>query len=224
MPDNEQKDKQTNINMGADPIALEILSSLFSMGYQEKSEGDFLVEVLGDENEAIKEIANQLNGQIRNISSDEIKRIASPITMKITSINSDGTINVNKPSENNNQEHCWTHIPNPTIFQHLDIGDEVLLGYYEGEQKSNCWVMFAKVSGSNIEQKSIYKDINELYKIADNTELLKGLLYKIIIDKYPDVESTGVDSEGNTYTYYTPHPTRVTFEEEMRQQWKEVKK
>ena len=204
----------------ADTTTEEILNSLLSLGYQEKEEGDFIVEILGEENEEIKEIANQLNGQIRTISNNELKKIASPITMRVASVNDDGSINVNKPTDKHSIDNCWTSIPNPTIFQYLEVGDEVMLGYYEGEQKSNCWVMFAKVSNTEMDKKSIYKDINKLYTINDNTNILKRWMHTVILEVYPDIEES--DKDGNIY--YVPHPTRLQFEREMREQWKEVKK
>ena len=222
-----QNKQNTNINnrqtiTSQDETTQEILNSLLKIGYQEKGENDFVVEILGEENEEIKQIATQLNNQIRTISNDEFKRIAAPITMRVVSVNSDGTINVNKPTDKTSKDHCWTRIPNPTIFQYLEAGDEVLLGYYEGVQKSNCWVMFAKVSNKEMNKKSVYKDIDKLYTINDNTKILKRWMHTVILEVYPDIERTGTDSQGNKYTYYVPHPTRLQFEREMRQQWKEV--
>ena len=214
----KESNQRVQTNQVVDKETEEILNSLLNLGYQEKGEGDFIVEVLGQETEEIKEIANQLNGQIRSISSTEFKKIASPITMRVVSVNSDGTINVNKPSDKQSKDNCWTQIPNPTIFQYLEAGDEVMLGYYEGEQKSNCWVMFAKVSNTEMDKKSIYKDINKLYTINNNTKILKRWMHSVILTVYPDIEKT--DKDGNTY--YVPHPTRLQFEREMRQQWKEV--
>ena len=220
----QNENNQNPQNQIIDQTTEEILNSLLTLGYQEKGEGDFIVEVLGQETDEIKEIANQLNSQIRNISSSEFKKVASPIIMQVVSVNSDGTINVNKPSDKQSKNNCWTSIPNPTIFQYLEAGDEVMLGYYEGEQKSNCWVMFAKMSGDDINKKSVYKDIEKLYTISDNTELLKKWMHEVILEVYPDIEKTGMDGNGNTYTYYVPHPTRLKFEKEMAEQWKGVKK
>ena len=218
-----QNEQITNSNnrqtiTSQDETTQEILTSLLKIGYQEKGEDDFMIEILGEQTEEIKEIAMQLNNQIRDISTNEFKRIAAPITMTIVSKNNDGSINVNKPTDKTSKGNCWTSIPNPTIFQHLEVGDEVMLGYYEGEQKSNCWVMFAKVSNTEMDKKSIYKDINKLYTINDNTKILKRWIHNVILEVYPDIEKT--DTDGNSY--YVPHPTRLQFEREMKQQWKEV--
>lgn len=221
-----QNEQITNTNnsqtiTSQDETTQEILTSLLKIGYQEKGEDDFMIEILGEQTEEIKEIAMQLNNQIRDISTNEFKRIAAPITMTIVSKNSDGSINVNKPTDKTSKSNCWTSIPNPTIFQYLEAGDEVMLGYYEGEQKSNCWVMFAKVSSTEMNKKSIYKDIDKMYTINNNSKLLKEWLHRVILEVYPDIEKTGGSGE-NSYTYYVPHPTRLQFEREMQQQWKEV--
>lgn len=218
---NEQNNNRPIISF-QDETTQEILNSLLKIGYQEKGEDDFMIEILGEQTEEIKEIAMQLNNQIRDISTNEFKRIAAPITMRVVSVNSDGSINVNKPTDKTSKSNCWTSIPNPTIFQYLESGDEVLLGYYEGEQKSNCWVMFAKIANGEMNKKSVYKDINKMYKINDNSKLLRGWLHNVILQVYPDIEKTDTRSDGSTYTYYVPHPTRLQFEREMRQQWKEV--
>ena len=221
---NEQNNNTNRQVINAQDVATqEILNSLLKIGYQEKGEDDFMIEILGEQTEEIKEIAMQLNNQIRDISTNEFKRIAAPITMRVVSVNSDGSINVNKPTDKTSKSNCWTNIPNPTIFQYLESGDEVLLGYYEGEQKSNCWVMFAKVSNGEMNKKSVYKDIDKMYKINDNSKLLRGWLHNVILQVYPDIEKT-YTKDGVTYTYYVPHPTRLQFEREMKQQWKEVVK
>lgn len=142
------------------PSPVEILQELLDFGYETVKSDDFITEILGENTEDIKQIAAKLNAQIREISMDEYRKVASPIRMKVTAVNNvNGTVSVNKPTDRNDSD-CWTEVFNPTIFNHLEVGDEVLVGYHEGGQKSNCWIMFAITS--DFQNKTILKDVNEI--------------------------------------------------------------
>ena len=168
----EEKSYMEKINQyGADTA--KILESLVSLGYESVDSDTFVMEVLGENNEEIKQIALNLNNQIREISMGEYKKIAAPIMMKVIAVNNDGTISINKPTDRDDND-CWTEVYNPTIFNHLEVGDEVLVGYYEGGQKSNCWIMFAKTK--DFKNRTILKDINDINnKIKDYDNKLKNL-------------------------------------------------
>ena len=126
------------------------------------------------ENEECKEVASKFNEQIRGITREEYKKSAAPITARVTKVYFDGCVDVQKIMDGKGD--VWTHIPNSTIFRYLEAGDEVVLGYYNGEQKSNCWVMFAKLSPSEFRKKTIYKDIDNLKIIHNNTKFLEKWL------------------------------------------------
>ena len=140
------------------------------------------------DNEEYKNIALKFNDQVKSLTKDEYKKIAAPITARVTKVYSDGCVDVQRPQDK--EGHCWTHIPNSTIFRYLEVGDEVVLGYYNGEQKSNCWVMFAKLSPSEFKRKTIYRDIENLKIIHNNTKFLEKWLQHLgargaIQDVYP---------------------------------------
>lgn len=149
----------------------------------------FKKEVERQDHEESKKIAIQLNSQIRTITNEEYKKTSAPITARVTKVYPDGCIDVQRPMDR--EGDCWTYIPNNTIFRYLDVGDEVVLGYYNGEQKSNCWVMFAKLNASDFKRKTIYKDIENLKIIHNNTKFLEKWLKYLgqrggIEDVYPE--------------------------------------
>lgn len=156
-----------------DAEANRLLNEIISLGYESVSSDTFIQEILGEDTEEVKQIARDLNEHIRGVSMDEYRKIAAPLMMQVVAVNDDNTISVNKPTDRNGDD-CWTHIYNPTIFNHLSVGDEVLIGYYEGGQKSNCWVMFAKTN--DLENKTILKDIKDINnKIDEYNNKIKKL-------------------------------------------------
>ena len=94
------------------------------------------------------------------------------IVAKVVSVNEDGTINVVKPYDTN-INHSWTNIPNPTIYTNLKSGDEVLLRCIQQNQKSNMWVVSAKVSYEDFEDRTIFSNINAIFNLNENIKLLK---------------------------------------------------
>ena len=161
-------------------LNIDILND-FLLASGEKVDYEMFKELLNEQdNESYKSIALKFNNEIRTITRDEYNKVASPITARITKVHPDGYIDVQKPTDK--EGNCWTRIPNPTIFRYLDVGDEVVLGYYKGEQKSNCWVMFAKLTPVEFKKKTIYKDIENLKIINNNTQLLQKWLKDLGMD------------------------------------------
>lgn len=170
-------------------LPVDILKSLLSSQGEVVDYETFKKEIENQDNEEAKEIANKLNYQIRTITNEGYKKTSAPITARVTKVYPDGCVDVQRPMDR--EGDCWTHIPNNTIFRYLDIGDEVVLGYYNGEQKSNCWVMFAKLSRSDFKKKTIYKDVENLKIIHNNTKFLEKWLKHLgqrggIEDVYPE--------------------------------------
>ena len=170
-------------------LPVEILETLLSSQGEIVDYETFKKEIDKQDNEASKEIANKLNHQIRTITNEEYKKTSAPITARVTKVYPDGYIDVQRPLDK--EGNCWTRIPNNTIFRYLKPGDEVVLGYYNGEQKSNCWVMFAKLSHSDFKNKTIYKDIENLKIIHNNTKFLEKWLKHLgqrgdVQDVYPE--------------------------------------
>lgn len=170
-------------------LPLDVLKSLLSSQGEAVDYETFKKEIEKQDNEESKDIANKLNYQIRTITTDEYKKNSAPITTRVTKVYSDGYVDVQKPLDR--EGNCWTHIPNHTIFRYLEPGDEVVLGYYNGEQKSNCWVNFAKLSQSDFKKKTIYRDIENLKIIHNNTKFLEKWLKHLgqrggIEDVYPE--------------------------------------
>ena len=113
-------------------LPLDVLKSLLSSQGEAVDYETFKKEIEKQDNEESKDIANKLNYQIRTITTDEYKKNSAPITTRVTKVYSDGYVDVQKPLDR--EGNCWTHIPNHTIFRYLEPGDEVVLGYYNGEQ------------------------------------------------------------------------------------------
>ena len=161
----------------------------FLLATGEVISSDIFKQIMEEQdNEEYKKVALKFNNQVKSLTRDEYKKIAAPITARVTKVYPDGCIDVQRPQDKGG--HCWTHIPNFTIFRYLEVGDEVVLGYYNGEQKSNCWVMFAKLSPSEFKKKTIYKDIENLKIIHNNTKFLERWLKELgrkgeIKDVYP---------------------------------------
>ena len=170
-------------------LPVDILKTLLSSQGEAVDYETFKKENDKQNNEEFKEIANNLNLQIRTTTDEEYKKTSAPITARVTKVYSDGYIDVQRPLDK--EGNCWTRIPNNTIFRYLKPGDEVVLGYYNGEQKSNCWVMFAKLNRSDLKNKTIYKDIENLKIIHNNTKFLEKWLKHLgqqggIQDVYPE--------------------------------------
>lgn len=139
---------------------------------------DFKKE-LNDYNELkINEVSKIMNNHVKNITKDEIEDCHTNIIAKVIKTNKNGTIDVIKPYDTD-ANNSWTNIPNPTIYRYLENGDEVVLSYYKKKQKSNCWVEFIKLSETDFEKKTIFKDINKIFDISDNILLLKKWIEKI---------------------------------------------
>lgn len=202
-----------------------VLKVLYELGYQEKDESEFICECLGENTVEIQLLAEEFNKRIHSIAEAEVKDIATPITMEVVGVNEDYTLNLKKPETSELPTHLrnftWTSVKNPTIFRYLEPGDEVLVGHYSNGNKSNCWVMFAKVSNEDYKKKTIYKDINKLYDLNDNTLLLKKWLENLIPEVFKDIKI--FDAEGNLIDI-KPHPKRLEFERDMAENWKEVKR
>ena len=56
---------------------------------------------------------------------------------------------------------------------HLKAGDEVLLRCIQQNQKSNMWVVSAKVSYEDFEDRTIFSNINAIFNLNENIKLLK---------------------------------------------------
>ena len=79
----------------------EFINNITQIGYKQIEEDDYILEILGNDDSDLKLTVEQLNHHIRNIASNEFKKVAQPITMQVIGVNSDGSINVNKPSDVN---------------------------------------------------------------------------------------------------------------------------
>jgi len=217
------KNNENNPNTG--DLLGNILKVLFDLGYQEKDESEFIYECLGENTAEIQALAEEFNKRIHSIADMEVKDIATPITMEVVSRNEDYTLNLKKPENvelpTHLQNQPWTSVKNPTIFKYLEKGDEVLVGHYSNGNKSNCWVMFAKVSGEDFNKKTIYKDINKMYELNDNTLLLKKWIEQLIFQAFPNIEKK--DEDGNVISS-VPDPRRLEFQNDMLNKWKDVSK
>lgn len=201
----------------------ETLSVLFNLGYKEKNNDDFIVEILGENTDEISNLAQNFNKRIHSLAKEEVD-IAAPITMIVTRVHPDSTLDLKKPEGIDLPEYLknspWTNVKNPTIFQHLEEGDEVLVGHYSNGNKSNCWVMFAKLSEEEFRKKTIYKEIDKVYDLNDNVTLLKKWTENLILQAFPDVKI--VDGDGNIN--WIPDQRRLDFQADMKNNWKEVKR
>ena len=203
-------------------LTADILKVFFELGYDEVDNSGFIQEILGEETNEIIELAKEFNERIHSIANYEVKDIATPIVMEVVSVNDDFTVNLIKPQNttipDSLKDQPWTNIKNPTIFKYLEKGDKVLVGHNEGSV-SSCWVMFAMINGDDFNKKTIYRDINKMYEINDNTLILKKWLEKMAPEAFPPNVKT--DSEGNTI--YEENPLYTQFKDEMRK-WKKVDK
>ena len=192
---------------------MNILSLLFSLGYQETDSKEYITEYLGD-NTNIQELGKDFFEQIKTISHDEINKIANPITMIVEGVGTDGTLTLKRLDGGDS----WTGVFNPTIFNHLSKGDEVVVGFHNG-QTSNCYVLFAKVRGNEYKEKSIIKDISKIKDLNSDTLILKKWMNIFVEKIFPDIEIT--DSEGNVKST-KPHPKKTEFYEDMKK-WIDIK-
>ena len=194
---------------------LDILSLLFSMGYQETNAEDHVTEFLGD-NTDIQTLGGQFYSEVKNIINHEVNKIANPITMTVTAIN-EAKKTVSAKRADGGKE--WTNIFNPTIFNHLEVGDEIVVGFHNG-QTSNAYVLFAKMQGKkDYQEKSILKDISKVKSLNENVIMLKDWMDEIVKVVFPDIITR--DNEGNIIDVHL-HPKRIEFNEDMKN-WKNVK-
>lgn len=209
-----------NMQENSKSLTTDILRVFFELGYNEVDDSEFIQEILGDETDEIMKLAKEFNERIHSIANYEVKDIATPIVMEVVSVNDDYTVNLIKHRDttipDSLKDQPWTNIKNPTIFKYLEKGDRVLVGHNEGSI-SSCWIMFAMIDGKDFNKKTIYRDIDKMYEINDNTLLLKEWLEKIAPVAFPPIKIT--DSEGNTT--YQENPLYTQFKYEMRQ-WKKV--
>lgn len=157
---------------------LEILKEIISSFGTPVSKNDFKKELENIKKINTDKIAQLLNEHIEKIITNEAKEIKQYIFAEVIKINSNGTIDVKK-TEDIDFNHSWTEIPNPTIFKYLEKGDRVLIGCSKRNQKSSCWVEFADILPSQINQKTILKDINKIFDLSSNIELLKYWIEEI---------------------------------------------
>ena len=177
-----QLDSISNINENISYLenmdTLNVLQNfLNALGTPIKKE-DFIQELESYNQSKIKELSNLFNQYTKNITRNKINDCVTYITVRVKKTNSDGTIDVFKPNENSDL-NCWENIPNPTIFKYLIEGDEVVLGCTRRNQKSNCWVEYAKLDQEEFLKKTIFYDINKVFDIGDNISLLKKWIVQI---------------------------------------------
>lgn len=192
---------------------MDILSLLFNLGYQETDGKEYITEVLSD-NTDVQEIGKEFFEQIKFIAYEEVNKIANPITMIVEGVALDGTLTLKRLDGGDS----WTGVTNPTIFNHLSKGDEVVVGFHNG-QTSNCYVLFAKVTGQEYKEKSIIKDISKIKDLNTDTLILKKWMNIFVQQVFPDIEIT--DKEGNIIDT-KPHPKRIEFNEDMKK-WIDIK-
>lgn len=202
------------------------LEYIYKLGYEDVGDSDTFIEIFGEDTDEIKELATMFNNNVRHISHEEVKKLGVPITMKVSGINPNNPYQVDliKPSDVDLPEYAqnqsWTNVTNHTIFNRLQVGDEVLVGYYGNGHKSNCWIMFAKLNSKEaFEDRSIMSDINKIYDVNENSLLIRRLLEKIIPEVFPDNEE--IDEDGNVTTI--PNPMKIQFFNELNEKWKDVK-
>lgn len=157
---------------------LEVLKQIITSFGTPVNKNDFKKELENINRINVDKIGDLLKEHIEKIINDETKEVKQYIFTEVIKTNSNGTIDVKKP-EDMDFNHSWTEIPNPTIFKYLEQGDRVLLGCSQKNQKSNCWVAFADISSNQMNKKTILKDINKIFDLSSNIELLRYWINEI---------------------------------------------
>lgn len=156
----------------------EILKDILGQFGTSISKEDFKKELENINKIDVNKIGELLKDHIETIINDGMVEIKQYIFTEVVKTNKNGTIDVKKPKDID-LDYSWTEIPNPTIFRYLKKGDRVLLGCSKRNQKSSCWVEFADISSKEISQKTILKDINKIFDLSSNIDLLQYWIEKI---------------------------------------------
>ena len=171
-----QLDYQNNINQNivtsSEETILDLLKKVINGLGEPISKDDFEKQLESYDQYKIKNTADNFVNICKGIISNNLKEMIVDIVAKVVSVNEDGTINVVKPYDTD-INHSWTNIPNPTIYTNLKSGDEVLLRCIQQNQKSNMWVVSAKVSYEDFEDRTIFSNINAIFNLNENIKLLK---------------------------------------------------
>ena len=204
--------QQYGISKNQDDL-MNILSLLFNLGYQESSKEEYITEILGNSLD-MQEIGKDFFNQIKSLIQSEINKNTSPVTMIVENVNIDGSLTLRRLDGGDS----WTNVYNPTIFNHLSKGDEVVVGFHNG-QVSNCYVIFAKIKKNEYKEKTIMKDILKLKDINNNIEILHKWMDVFVQNVFPDIDIT--DTDGNVIDT-KPNPKRLEFQDDMKN-WIDIK-
>lgn len=171
-----QLDYQNNTNqqiaLSPEENVVDLLKKFLNELGEPISKDDFTKELESYNQYKIQNTANNFVDICKNVVTDDFNKTVIDIVAKVVSVNDDGTINVVKPYDTD-INHSWTNIPNPTIYTNLKAGDEVLLRCIQKNQKSNMWVVSAKISYENFEDRTIFSNINAIFDLSSNIQLLK---------------------------------------------------
>lgn len=165
---------QNNINFNVDnnDSLITMLNNIIQSLGEPISEEDFKSELNNYNMYKVQNTANSFMDECKDIVGKELKENIIDIIAEVSSVNEDGTINVIKPNGVNVSSQ-WTNIINPTIYTNLRKGDQVLLRCMNANQKSNMWVVSAKVSYNDFENRTIFKYINTIFNVSKNIQLLQ---------------------------------------------------
>lgn len=154
-----------------------ILQDLLSNCGEQINKEEFKQEIENsNEKKDLTSISYHFLKSIKHIASQDIKDYMGPMLAKVKKNNKNGTINV-VPLHQKSDTEIWTEVYNPTIFQYLEEGDTVILGFAKTSQKSNCWVEMVIIDNAeDFRKKTIFRHIDELEKIKENIQFLEKWL------------------------------------------------
>ena len=173
---------QSDYNKIIDGNTYATLQNIFSSFGEQIDKETFKEEVESSGKEKdLTDIGYHFLKSIKYISSQDLKDHMGPMLARVIKRNDNGTINV-VPLQQKSEEEGWTEVPNPTIFQYLERGDTVILGFAKTSQKSNCWVEMVVIdSYEDFKKKTIFKHFDNLENIKEN---LNFLIEWLLIIKY----------------------------------------
>lgn len=168
---------QSGYNQNMNEKTYSILESILSSCGDQINRDQFKKEIenLNDEKDLVN-ISKHFVKSIKYITSQDVKDHMGPMMARVKRVNDNGTIDV-VPLQQKKDDECWTEVPNPTLFQYLESGDVVILGFAKTSQKSNCWVEMVVLDNfQDFKNKTIFKHLDKLSKIQENIDFLNEWL------------------------------------------------